>query len=81
MNILWTLFGTFLALVLAVGGIILFEVAARPSSEQRGMVGSAAFVAFAAVSLGLWVWHFKTGKPKKKARSKRKVEESDQATR
>ena len=68
MNIIWTLLGTIALLVLAVGGIVVFEVTMKPSSEQRGMLGTVAFVKFAALSLGLWVWHFAAGGPKKRAK-------------
>ena len=61
-----TLLATLAAVGLGVGGIVVAEVTVQPSSQQRGMIGTAAFVAVAAVCVGLWAWHFKAGGAKKK---------------
>jgi hypothetical protein len=65
-NIVWTIVSTIGLAVLAVAGVVLFEVTMSPRAEQRQMAGNAAFVGFALLALGLWAWHFSTGRAKKK---------------
>jgi hypothetical protein len=48
-----------------VTGVVVFEVTMSPRAELRQMAGNAAFVGFGLPALGLWAWHFSTGRAKK----------------
>jgi hypothetical protein len=66
MNIIWTLLSTVLLVVLGIAGLVVFEVTVHPGSQQREKVGTAACVVVSLLTIGLWVWHFASGGPKRK---------------
>jgi hypothetical protein len=73
MNIIWTLLSSVLLVVLGIAGLVVFEVTVHPGSQQREKVGTVAFAAVSLITIGLWVWHFASGGPKRKKQKKTEV--------
>jgi len=69
MNIIWTLLSSVLLIVLGIAGIVVFELTVHPGSQQREKVGTVACVAVSLLTIGLWVWHFASGGPKRKKKN------------
>ncbi len=65
MSVLWTILSCIALVVLAIAGLVVFEMTVHPSSAQRQQVANVVWPVTGVLFLALWGWFLAGGKRKK----------------